>query len=202
VWKTGLLQFTDFPDRESAAAPAAIQSGLEFLQALGPLERAGVQFAATLVVAVVVLGLFQSHGTRTITKCRRSPVISGCIGLPATLVLGGLASGGYLLLETNLGMFLGVLLVPLGTATLTTLTALGFVAIGVSIATRLGQDRLWIGVAVGTLLSGVAALSVPVVLFVTAVAAVLGTGAGVRVVFGIGGTTSPDERTVPPANKI
>ncbi|MFC4437524.1 MULTISPECIES: hypothetical protein [Natrialbaceae] len=202
MWPTNLLYSADGSTRETIGYLATIRGELELLQSLGPLERVGVQFAATLLLATVVLGLLQGHGTRIVTKSRQSPVISSCIGIPTALVLGGLASGGYLLLETSVGMFFGVIMLVLSLSFLPVLTALGFVAVGISIATRLGQDRLWIGVVLGALLSGVSALSVPVAVVVTGIAAILGTGAGVRVLFGVGETTSPDERTIPPANKI
>ncbi|WP_306057959.1 hypothetical protein [Natronococcus wangiae] len=202
MWPTNLLHAIDGPARETVGHLAAIQGGVELFQSLGPLERAGVQFAATLLLATVVLGLLQGYGARIVAKSRRSPVISSCVGVPTALVLGGLASGGYLLLDTNVGMFFGVIMVVVGATALPVLTALGFVAVGVSVATRLGRDRLWVGVIVGTLLSGLSALSVPVAVVVTGIAAILGTGAGVRVLFGAGGTTNPDERTIPPANKI
>lgn len=202
MWPPSLLYFTAGSTRETIGSLATIQAELELLQSLGPLERVGVQFAATLLLATVVLGLLQGYGTRIVTKSRRSPVISSCIGVPTTFVLGGLAIGGTLLLETSVGMFFGVIMIVLSLTVLPVLTALGLVAVGVSIATRLGQDRLWVGVLVGSLLSGASALSVPVAVTVTGIAAILGTGAGVRILFGLGETTGPDDRTVPPANKI
>lgn len=176
--------------------------GFETYQALEPLERAGLQFGATLVIALVALGLLQGYGPRTVAKARRSPVISTCIGLPSLLVLGGLASTGYLIIGTSLGTFFGIPLVIVGATVIPILTVFGYVAIGCSIAARFGRDQLWAGVVVGSLLSGLVGLSVALTLVVGSLAGAVGIGAGVRVIMGTGSSTQPDERTVPPANKI
>ncbi|QSW98582.1 hypothetical protein [Haloterrigena alkaliphila] len=184
-------------------APLAITGiGLETYQALSQLERAGLQFAAVLLAGTVVLGLLQRYGPGTVTKARRSPVISICIGLPSLFVLGGLVSTGVLITGTSFGTFFGIPLVVLGGTALSTLTVLGLVATGRSIAARLGCDRLWTGVLVASLLAGVAGLSLAASLVVFSLAGALGVGAGVRVIMATGGASNPDERTVPPANKI
>ncbi|APX95810.1 hypothetical protein [Natronorubrum daqingense] len=187
---------------ESIGHPAVITGGLEAYLALEALERAGVQFGITLVVAMVVLGLVQGFGPETVTKSRTSPVISICIGTPALLVLVGLVAGGYMIVGTTLGSFFGLLMVTLGMTVIPILTVLGFVALGQSIASRLGRNQLWAGVFAGSLLSGIVGLSLVTTLLAVLFAGTLGIGAGIRVMRGNGGSTSPSERTVPPANKM
>ena len=202
MWPSDLYSVSG-PTEIGTGTPLTVERiGLETLEALGPLERAGLGFAATLVLAVVVLGLLQGYGPRTVTKARRSPVISICIGLPGLLVVTGLTSTGYLILDTGLGTFFGIPMVILGGTIAPALAVLGFVAIGRSIAARLGRDSLSIGILVGSVLAGVAGLSLAAAVVAVGLAGALGIGAGVRVIMATGGTTQPDERTVPPANKI
>nr|WP_235847777.1 hypothetical protein [Natronorubrum thiooxidans] len=183
-------------------APLLVRGiGLETYQSLGALERAGIQFATTLVVAMVVLGLLQGYAPRTVTKSRRSPIISLCIGLPTLLVLAGLTGTGYLIVGTSLGAFFGIVLVTVGLTVIPILTVLGLVAIGYAVVARLGADQLWVGVIAGSVLSGLVGLSVAASVITLVFAGSLGIGAGVRVLRSSGSTT-PDERTVPPANKI
>ncbi|MGQ3414068.1 hypothetical protein ACT4ML_17710 [Natrinema sp. LN54] len=176
--------------------------GLEAYRSLEPFVRAGIQFAGTVLVAMIVLGLCQRAGTQAVAKARRSPIISICIGLPGLLVIGGLASTGYLIVDSSLGTFFGIPLVVLGVTVLPVTTAIGFVAIGRTVASRFGDDRFSVGILVGALLSGIAGLSLPVTVALAGLAGVLGIGASLRVVFGAAGTARPDDRTVPPANKI
>ncbi|QCS42847.1 hypothetical protein [Natrinema versiforme] len=176
--------------------------GFEAYRSLEPLVQAGIQFAGTVLVAMIVLGLCQRSGTQAVTKARRSPIISICIGVPGLLVVGGLASTGYLIVDSSLGAFFGIPLVVLGVTVLPVTTAIGFVAIGRTVASRFGDDRFSVGILVGALLSGIAGLSLPVTVALAGLAGVLGIGASLRVVFGAAGTARPDDRTVPPANKI
>lgn len=183
--------------------PLTVSSvGPEAYETVGALERAGIGFGATLVVALVVIGLLQGYGPRTVTKARTSPVISICIGLPSLLVIGGLASTGYLIVGSSLGTFFGIPMVVFGGTVVPVLTVFGLVAIGQSIGSRLGADRLWVGVLVGSVLAGIAGLSLALTAVTVVLAGSLGVGAGVRVMFGASGTTRPSERTVPPANKV
>lgn len=180
----------------------SFDGGVETYRSLEPTVRVSGQFVLTLVVTTVVLGLFQERGPRTVRKARASPIISCCIGLPATLVLGGLAGTGYLIVGTSLGTFFGIPLVVAGLTVLPVLTALGIAAIGRSIAARFGRDRLGAGLFAGSMLVGLSGLSTLLTVPVVGLAAVLGIGAGCRVLFAVNGTTTPDDRTVPPANKI
>ncbi|MFA9504603.1 MULTISPECIES: hypothetical protein [Natrinema] len=185
----------------SIAMPAA-GGELEAYRSLDPLLRAGIQFAGTVLVAMVVLGLLQNFGTRAIAKSRRSPVISICLGLPSLLVVAGLAGTGYLIVDTSVGTFFGIPLVILGVTVLPAAIAIGFTALGRNAAAIVGRDRLWTGILVGGLIHGAAGLVFPATVAVAALAGALGIGAGVRVLVGGVGAARPDDRTVPPANKI
>ncbi|ELY99025.1 hypothetical protein C482_10726 [Natrialba chahannaoensis JCM 10990] len=189
---------TGYEVLESLAASGAFEA----YHALEPLGRVGMQFAATLLLGFVILGLLQGHGSRTVTTVRRSPIISVCIGFPGLLIASGLTGTGYVLIGRGVGTFFGLPLVILGTTVLFPLVTLGFVAIGRTLAARLGRDGLGSGVLAGSFLCGLVGFSLPLTVFVASLAASLGIGAFVRVLLHAGTTTAPDERTVPPANKI
>ncbi|ARS91489.1 hypothetical protein [Natrarchaeobaculum aegyptiacum] len=194
-----------YPISESTGGGGSIVAStgwIDLYTALAPLERAGIQFALVLVLAAVVVGMIPGFGTKAVTKSHRSPVISVCIGTPALLVVLGLASTGYLILDSALGAFFGVLFFLLGVLVVPVGTMVGLVAIGRSIAARLGRDGIGSAVVVAALCGGLAGVSLPATLAVFSLAAVVGTGASIRILFGAGGVTSPDERTVPPANKV
>lgn len=201
MWPLDLYTIIGSMTLESFAPLFVRGVDLETYQSLGALERAGIQFVTTLVAAIVILGLLQGYAPRTVTKSRRSPIISLCIGLPTLLVLAGLTGTGYLIVDTSLGVFFGIVLVVIGLTVIPILTVLGIVAIGHSVVARLGADQLWVGVIAGSVLSGLVGLSVAATVITVVLAGSLGVGAGVRVLRSSGSTT-PDERTVPPANKI
>lgn len=189
----------------TAMAGPLASLGSEWVDAYRALAlpvRAGGQFLAAALLALLVLGLAQGYGSHSVHTARRSPVISICIGLPAALVVASLAGTGYLISGESVGIFFGIPLVILGLATLPTLTAVGLVAIGRSIAARVGHDRLFPGVLVGSLLAGAAGGALEATVALVVLAAALGVGAGARALFASRRSTRPDERTVPPANKI
>ncbi|AXR81844.1 hypothetical protein [Natrarchaeobaculum sulfurireducens] len=201
MWPLNLYTSAERSFREGGVALA--HSGwIDTYQALAPAERAIGQFVVTLLFATIVIGMIQGYGTSAVTKSRRSPIISICIGLPSVFIVGALAGTGYLILGTSLGTFFGLLFLVLGLTTLPAGTVVGAVAIGQSIATRLGRPELWAGVLIGSLAVGLAGYSIPMTVALVGFAATLGTGALIRVLFGFGGISSPDERTVPPANKV
>lgn len=183
-------------------AALAYSEWIEAYVSLAPAERAIGQLVVTLVLASVVVGILQGFGTRAVTKTNRSPIISFCIGLPVVLVLATLTATGYLILGSAIGTFFGMLFILLGVTALPTGVTVGYVAIGRALASRLGRDDLSVGVAVGSLLCGVVGVSIPATVGLAILAGTLGTGATVRILFGGGGVSSPEERTVPPANKI
>ena len=171
-------------------------------QSLGPAERAVGQFVAALVAASMIIGLVQSAGTRSVRKAHRSPVISICIGTPGLLVLGALGSTGYLILGSSLGTFFGMLFLLVSGTLLPAGLIVGVVGFGSGVAARFGRDGIPAGVVAGSALAGLAGLSVPATVGFAVFATAIGTGAVVRVLFGAGAVSSPDDRTVPPANKI
>lgn len=201
MWPLNLYVSIERSFREGAVV-LTHSEWIDAYQGLAPAERAIGQFVVTLLFAAVVIGMVQGYGTRAVTKSRRSPIISICIGLPSVFIIGALAGTGYLILGTSLGTFFGILFLILGVTALPAGTVVGAVAIGQSVATRLGRPELWAGVLTGSLVAGLAGYSIPVTVALVGLAATLGTGALVRVLFGFGGISSPDERTVPPANKI
>ncbi|MDS0474259.1 hypothetical protein [Natrinema sp. 1APR25-10V2] len=190
------------PTLDSVAAISGHGEAFETYRSLEPLVRMGAQFVGTLVIAMAVLGLLQGFGTRAVTKSRQSPVISLCIGLPGLLIVGGIASTGMFISDTSVGPFFAIPMVIFGATVLPVVLAVGFTAIGRTVASRLGSDRLWVGVLVGAIVSGLASLALPATVAVAGVAGALGLGATVRILSGGIGAGRPDERTVPPANKI
>ncbi|WP_254763586.1 hypothetical protein [Natrinema marinum] len=202
MWPLELYTMIAGPTLGSVAAVSGHGGALEMYRSLEPPIRAGIQFFGTLLLVVVVLGLLQSHGTRAVTKSRRSPIISLCIGLPGLLVVGAVAGAGIFISDTSVGPFFAVPMVILGATVLPVVTAIGFTAIGRTLASRLGSDRLWVGIFVGAVVSGLAGLALPATVAVAGVAGALGLGATARITFGGIGAGRPDERTIPPANKI
>lgn len=187
---------------DSVAVLSAFGGALEGYRSLEPFVRGGIQFAGALLGTMIVLGLLQNYGRTTVQKSRHSPVISGCLGLPSLLVVAGLAGAGYLIVDTSIGAFFGIPLVILGVTVLPVAISIGLTAIGRTVASRLGTDRLWVGIVVGAVLSGLAGVALPATLVLAGIAGSLGLGASVRVLFDGAGAGRPDERTVPPANKI
>lgn len=202
MWPLELIPVTAADGAGPVADASSLEAYVDLYAAFGPTERFAVHLIATVILATVVLGLVPESGSRTIRKCRRSPVISLAVGLPLAGIIATLSVTGYLMLGTSLGTFFGVFLVVVGLLSLPTWTALGFVAVGQSIANRIGVDRRWVGVLVGGLLSGVVALSPLAVVSIGGLVAAVGTGAGVRVLLGFRSATDPGERAVPPANKV
>ncbi|WP_425492984.1 hypothetical protein [Natrinema amylolyticum] len=187
---------------ESVAVLTPFGGELEAYRSFEPIVRVGIQFAATALVSMIVLGLAQTYSRQAVSKSRQSPVISLCVGLPSLLVVGGLASTGYLIVDTDIGIFFGIPMVILGAVVLPAATAIGCIATGRTVASRLGDSRLVTGLLVGALACGVAGLSLPATAALLGLAGALGIGASIRVLFGTAGTTRPGDRTVPPANKV
>lgn len=202
MWPVELLPVSVAEGSVAVADATSLGTYVDLYAAFGPAERFAVHLVATVVLATVVLGLVPESGSRTIRKCRRSSVISLAVGLPLAAILAALSATGYLLLGTSLGTFFGIFLVVAGLLSLPTWTALGFVAVGESIANRLGTDRRWVGVLLGGLVSGMVTLEPVVLLSIGGLVAAVGAGAGVRVLLGFRSATDPRERAVPPANKV
>ncbi|MFD1564852.1 hypothetical protein ACFR99_15030 [Haloarchaeobius amylolyticus] len=201
MWPSDLYTIVGRPVLNSAATQSAADV-LAAYRSLEPFVRVGIQFAGALLVTMIVLGLLHGYGSKAVQKSRQSPVISAGIGLPSLLVVSALAGTGYFIVDTSIGVFFGIPLVILGATVIPVVLAIGLTAIGRTVASRFGTDRLWIGIVVGALLGGLAGLAVPATVAVAGLAGALGLGASIRVLFGGAGTARPDERTVPPANKI
>ncbi len=202
MWPLDLYNRVGSPVPNSAGMLPIADGTFAAYRSLEVLIRVGVQFVVALLVTMIVFGLLHSYASNAVTKSRRSPVISFGIGLPSLLVVVGLAGTGYLIVDTSIGVFFGIPLVILGTTVVPVVMAIGLTAIGCTIASRFGTDRLWVGIVGGALVSGLAGLALPATVAVATLAGALGLGAGIRVLFSGVGTARPDERTVPPANKI
>ncbi|MFC7215728.1 hypothetical protein ACFQO4_16785 [Saliphagus sp. GCM10025334] len=169
---------------------------------LSPLEQAAIQAVAIVLIGGVALGILRYSGRKTLEVSRRSPVISLCIGVPGALVLGGLFYTGILLTSSPVGIFFAIPLVVIGVIVLPVSAALGYVAIGATISTRVGLSRTPAWVIAGGLLGGVAMLIPAFGLALVTIATALGVGSWTRVLVGNGGVRQPEERVVPPANKV
>ncbi|MFA9415587.1 hypothetical protein [Natrinema sp. HArc-T2] len=202
MWPLELYTRVGQPASDSTGTLSVADGALAAYRSLEPFVRVGIQFVVAVLVTMIVLGLLHSHGSKAVRKSRQSPVISVGIGFPSLLVVSALAGTGYLIVDTSVGVFFGIPLVILGATVIPVVLAIGLTAIGCTIASRLGSDRLWVGIVVGALVSGLAGLALPATVAIAGLAGALGLGAGVRVLFGGAGTARPDERTVPPANKI
>lgn len=176
--------------------------GTDLLRSLEPLEQAILVLGATVLLGIVVLGLLPGYGRRVVETTQRSPIISVCIGVPTMLVLASLVYLGSLLAGSSVGVFFAIPLVSVGLAVSTLWIVLGFVALGGFFAGRVGFESISMWVLFGSFCSGLTVLYPPGGVVVAALAASLGIGAGVRVALSSGSVTNPEERVVPPANKI
>lgn len=176
--------------------------GLEVVDQYGALGRAGFLFAVTVLVGTLILGVLPNYGTRTIETSRRSPIISVVVGTPGALVIAALTYIGFIISGTSLGVFFAIPLVVLGVLLLPTWTALGLVAIAGTLSRYAGIERRWLSVLLG---GGLAAISVAIPQIgvgILVAGMIIGVGAGIRTSIGYGATTKPNERVVPPANKV
>lgn len=181
----------------------ALQSeAIGFYQELGAVERAGVNLAATLVVGFAVLGILPWYSTRVVDTARRSPIISLCIGIPAIGVLVTFLYLGHLIADHSVGVFFAIPLVSIGITFLPVWTALGTIVLGGVVASRVGFGWYASWVVFGAVIVGLASLHPVAFAALIALAAVLGVGSGARVLVGSGITQEPEERVVPPANKV
>lgn len=190
----------------------------ERYQGLGVPGQAGVEVALALFLGVIVLGLFPDWGRRAVATARRSPILSGAVGLPVTLALGVLYFIGVILASTIIGIVVGIPLVVVSLSLLLAWRAVGYIALGAFVASRFGRDNQWVGLLVGAVIVGVTGFApVPFeVIGATAIATALlvlaatvevivifvGVGAGARASFGGGGVDPDRERNVPPAHEV
>ena len=198
MWPLDLYTITEFPGEDLGG----VLEFLELYSSLGVTTQAAVAFGVTLVLGSVLLGIMPGYGTNSLATSRRSPIISFCIGVPTALVLVLFLSTGLLIANTSIGVFFAVPLLIVALSLLPAWTVLGFVTIGATVVSRLGVDRLWVHVVTGALVGTLAIVSVPVGLVLVVLAAVIGSGAGARALFGAGRIGERDGRVVPPANKV
>lgn len=185
------------------STPLSNQGALfELYAGLSMPERTGLFFFSTIVLGAVVLGLLPGFTERTVRTARRSPIISVLIGIPGSVALGALLYTGQLLSHSDVGIFFGIPFVTAGLALLPTLTVIGVVAVGESLATRLGRGGFVSGLVIGALLVGLLAVATELIAVVGPLLVCLGVGAGMRVLVTGGTVTDPSDRKVPPANKI
>ncbi len=107
MWPVDLYTIIGRAGISSVAVLAPAGGELEAYRSLEPLVRMGVQFAATALVAMVVFGLAQNSSRRAVSKSRQSPSSRFASG-SGFLVVGGLASTGYLIVDTDIGTFFGI----------------------------------------------------------------------------------------------
>lgn len=181
------------------ASPGGLEGFGAFWRLSVPI-RATVLAAATLLLAVLVVGLFPDYGTTAVERVKRKTVSSFLIGSVVAVVFG--VSIGVIWTAAGreqIAAFIAmpVLFVLLGLATLW--TAIGLVGLCQAVADRAGRDHPAWGVLGAVLVAG-GSVAVPTAGAAVAVlAATLGFGAGIRTIPGKGSRT---ERTVPPERKV
>ena len=193
------------PTIRNAAPDLALsiqRDAIEFYVDLSTIEQVGVALAAALIVGSVVLGILPTYSKSVVRTARRSPVISILMGVPGTIVIVFFLYLASVISGDSLGVFFAIPLVSIGLTLLPAWTALAMVAVGCSIGNRVGRDGLLPGLLIGTVLIGLSAARLELVVGVVALLASLGVGAGFRVLIGSGTGTDPAERRVPPANQI
>lgn len=184
------------------ATPLVQTVAVETYRELGLLPRAGVHAALTIAVGVIVLGMLPGYSDRVVETARRSTIISIVVGVPTAAVLAALVATGHVISDTNIGVFFAIPLVTVGFTVLPPATALGYTVLGATVASRLGVSNIGVWLVVGGLVSGLVAISTVATIAVGVVAAVVGTGAGIRVAMNSGLSNEPEGRAVPPANKV
>ncbi len=179
-----------------------LQDSVDFVLGLSPFELSGLLLAGTFLLGGILLGLLPSYSSKTIETARQSPVISVFVGIPATLVLVMFLYLAVVISESSIGIFFAIPLVTVTLGLLPAWTVLGVVTTGTFLGARVGRDTVTVGLLAGVLLVGALAFVVEVLVVVGALVSCLGVGAGTRVLVSGGTTTDPEQRKVPPANKI
>ncbi|MFP9059241.1 hypothetical protein ACLI4R_01775 [Natrialbaceae archaeon A-chndr2] len=180
----------------------AYEELLTLYEGLSLVEQGVLHGAGVLLVGVLLIGILREFASDTLKTSHRSPFISLCIGLPVTIVLGGLFYTGLVLSGTNVGIFFAIPLVTISGLLLPAVVTMGYVSLGGAVLGRLGSTNALSWIVLGAALSALTVLATPVAVAVSFLAAVLGCGAGARVMFNGGGVRGSTDRVVPPANKI
>lgn len=190
------------PATNSYSYVATLGSVIEFYLGLEPMAQAVVNVGSTLLLGVLVLGLTPGYGRHTVDTASGSPIISMVVGLPGLIALAAVLYSGHLLSSSNIGIIFAVPLVAVGTVLLPTWTVLGLASVGGFIARRFGTGSRSVGLLVGSVVAGLATLTLPYGFAIIVLAAVVGTGAGARAAFGGGRLDPENERVIPPAEKV
>lgn len=172
----------------------------ESFWALTPTVRTAGVVAASVALAVVLVGLFPEYGERGARKARRHCVTTTVLGsLVGGLFTGSIAVLWYGAVRSDVVSMLAAPVLFVLAAFAVVWTGIGLVALGEFVAARGGRDDAAWGVVAVAVLVGAGALYPPLGAVVLVVAALLGFGAGIR--------TNPfasrsDDRAVPPRRQV
>lgn len=178
-------------------------TGLGDLDAFWTLSlpvRAAVLSASTLLLGILIVGLFPDYGTTAVDNVRRRMLSSFIIGSVVAVLYGGCLgiiwfAAGQDQVVSLIAMPVLYILVGLGTVW----TAIGLVGICQAAADLVGAEHLAWGVIGAVIVAGASVVVPAYGLAIAVLAAVFGFGAGIR--------TRPwnrptDERVVPPDGKV
>ncbi|MDZ7730504.1 MAG: hypothetical protein U5K37_05735 [Natrialbaceae archaeon] len=135
-------------------------------------------------------------------KSRSAPITSTLIGFPLAAILAMFLYGGFVLSDQGIGFVVGIPMVLLAVLFLPAWTALGFVSVGRTVAVRAGSDKLWLAVIIGSGVSALLPLSMPVMIVGIGLASALGVGAGSRTLFQMATGGLAEERVKPPSSQV
>ncbi|WP_256299670.1 hypothetical protein [Haloarchaeobius salinus] len=162
--------------------------------------RAAILSASTLLLGILVVGLFPDYGTTAVERVRRSMLSSFLIGSVVAVVYAGCIAilwfaAGQDQIVSLIAMPVLFVLVGLGTVW----TAIGLVGLCQAAADLVGADHLGWGIVGAVVVAG-ASVTVPAYgLAIAVLAAVFGFGAGIRTRPGVRVGT---DRVVPPDRKV
>jgi hypothetical protein len=187
----------------AGTAATASATGLGDLGAFWTLSvpvRAAVLSASTLLLGILVVGLFPDYGTTAIDRVRKSMVSSFLIGSVVAVIYGaGIGMIWYAAGQDPVVSLIAmpVLFVLVGLGTIW--TAIGLLGICQAAADLAGADHLAWGIVGAVVVAGASVTAPAYGLAIAVLAAVFGFGAGIR--------TSPavrtrDDRVVPPDRKV
>ncbi|MFD1645712.1 hypothetical protein [Haloarchaeobius litoreus] len=162
--------------------------------------RAAVLSASTLLLGILVVGLFPDYGTAAVDRVRESMLSSFIIGSVVAVVYGGCIgliwfAAGQDPIVSLIAMPVLFVLVGLGTVW----TAIGLVGLCQAAADLVGADHLAWGILGAVVVAGASVTAPAYGLAIAVLAAVFGFGAGIRTRPGV---RSVPDRVVPPDRKV
>jgi hypothetical protein len=162
--------------------------------------RAAVLATSTLLLGILVVGLFPDYGTTAIDRVRESMVSSFLIGSVVAAAYGACVgviwyAAGQDQIVSLVAMPVLFVLVGLGTVW----TAIGLVGICQAAADLVGADHSAWGIVGAVVVAGASVMAPAYGLAIAVLAAVFGFGAGIRTRPGV---RLRDERVVPPDRKV